>query len=319
MIKNVFDFIDKCRMMKIIEKRINPSNLAIIDSFKPQNKLVYTSFDGDYMNYLHHMQEYSMMREFTPINPEAALGYYVSTVSHHGKKVPVMMDCIKTELLCDYLWIFNPHSGHISEGVLAELMIWINEKKTDVSIIDFFSEHINQIDTYGSFHVKTLNHDDILSLLKKRTEDEIWEINEKLLIPYQKLKLENAYIISNFKNYKHIDWARNFCYLRHLAPVCSQTLLPYYLYNNPKYGNRKYIIDRLNILRRSDNILLFLNKNKLEDELQNLDEFSLCEIYYIIKYMPNKSFNIVGWDEALVPKYSNKKEWALTSIESTEV
>lgn len=139
-----------------LEKLINPLYLEIMETFVPESNLVYTSFDGDYMHYLHYMQEYSMQKGYVPINPEAALGYYVSTVSHSDEKIPVMMDCIKTELLCDYMWIFNPCSGHVPEGVLAELMIWNTEKHTEVSVIDFFPDEIDHIDILGRFSVQNL-------------------------------------------------------------------------------------------------------------------------------------------------------------------
>lgn len=302
-----------------IKALIKPSYLAFMEQFVPLDNLVYTSFDGDYMHYVCHMQEYVMAKGLTPINPEAALGYYVSTMSHAGNKVPVMMDCIRTELLCDHMWIFNPHSGHVSEGVLAELMIWNSEKNKNVSVIDFFPENISHIDTAGNFNVRNLSTSDIDAFISTRSDTERAEINSKLLAPYKKQELQNAYIIVNFKNCKHLDWARSFCYQNHLSPVCAQTLLPYHLYSKPEYGNEKYLSARLNLLSRADNILLFLNTRRIKEEISKLDEFSLCEMYYVLQYKKDVNVEIVGWDDACVPKYSGNGTWALTTAEASEV
>lgn len=303
----------------VLEELIPSDFLELINNFTPEQKLVYTSFDGDYMPYIYFMLEYAMMRGFTPINPEAALGYYVSTTSHSGEKVPVMMDCIKTELICDYMWIFNPCSGHIPEGVLAELIVWGMEKNTEVSVIEFFPNEIKHIDTASIFPVHTLGEDEIRDLVKSRNNVETDEINSKLIIPYKEQVLENAYIIANFSNYKHIDWARNYCYMNHLSPVCAQTLLPYYFYAKPEFGNEKYLYDRLNLLSRTENVLLFINTNRTQEEIYKLDVFSLCEIYYMLKHRKDVRISIVGWNEAAVPKYLNSKMWALTSDEALEV
>lgn len=305
--------------LSILENLIDSCYLKLMEKFVPEKKLVYTSFDGDFMHYLYFMQEYAMSRGFVPINPEAALGYYVSTTSHSGNKVPVMMDCIRTELICDYMWIFNPCSGHVSEGVLAELMAWNIEKNTEVSIIEFFPSEINHIDTTCIFPMHRFGAEDINDFVKGRSNIEIDEINTKLLEPYKKQVLQNAYIIANFHNYKHIDWARKFCYMNQLSPVCAQTLLPYHLYAKPEYGNEKYLYDRLNLLSRTDNILLFINTKRIEEEIYKLDKFSLCEIYYVLKYRNDMEIDIIGWNDASVPKYSSDRAWALTTIESLEV
>lgn len=312
---NLVDYVG----LNTIENLIDIQYLKVMECFVPSANLVYTSFDGDFMNYLHFMMEYTIKEGYVPVNPEAALGYYVSTTSHSGEKVLVMMDCIKTELICDYLWIFNPKSGHMSEGVLAELMAWRNVKHSNITIIDFFPEEIKHIDISSKFNTGELDARDIENYIQSRDSVEIEEINGKLLIPFEKKSIKNAYIIANFRNYKHIDWARNFCYLRHISPVCAHTLLPYHLYTKPELGNVRYLLDRLNLLNRADSIFFFANRKNIRDELNRLDIFSLCEIYYMLKYKNEKNIFLIGWDEAQVPKYMNQRQWALTSTEAKEV
>lgn len=302
-----------------IEKMIDVQYLEAMESFVPSANLVYTSFDGDFMSYLHDMLEYTIKEGYVPVNPEAALGYYVSTTSHSDEKVLVMMDCIKTELICDYMWIFNPKSGHMPEGVLAELMAWRNIKRSNVTAIDFFPEEIKHIDISSKFNTIELDIYEIENYIQSRDSVEIEEINNKLLIPFEKEAIKNAYIIANFSNYKHIDWARNYCYLRNISPVCAHTLLPYHLYAKPGLGNIRYLIDRLSLMSRTDNMFFFTNRKNIDDELKRLDVFSLCELYYALKYKSGENVNLIGWDEARVPKYINQRQWALTSVEAEEV
>ncbi len=91
-------------------------------------RLAYTSFDGDNMRYMHWMCHVAHAFGYVPINPEAALGAYISIHAHNGMKGELIRDCIALELCCDEFWIFdtpnNATLNHMPEGVLAELMLW---------------------------------------------------------------------------------------------------------------------------------------------------------------------------------------------------
>lgn len=72
----------------IINTIKSKSSLSAIHDYQQRkvNKalrpLAYTSFDGDYMPFLSNMLTYTMANGYLPINPESALGYYVSTTTH---------------------------------------------------------------------------------------------------------------------------------------------------------------------------------------------------------------------------------------------
>jgi len=194
-----------------------------------KKKLVYTSFDGDYMNFLPHMLTLAMTNDYIPVNPESALGYYVSTTTHDGSKIPVMKDCIQTELMCDEMWIMNPATEHIPEGVLTEMMVWLKHKKTSIRIIPFVDGHdliIAPETILTEQNSKVFTIDDMTSHINSQNSKDVDEINAKLLSDEMHLP-SSAYVVANFFNYKHIDWARAFCYLNNYCPVSPQNIIPY--------------------------------------------------------------------------------------------
>ena len=75
--------------LSTINVRAEEDYKNMVDEFanKPSKKnVIYTSFDGDDMHYLHNICDYEIKRGNIPLNPETSLGYYVSTVSLGGKK-----------------------------------------------------------------------------------------------------------------------------------------------------------------------------------------------------------------------------------------
>ena len=71
----------------------------------------------------------------------------------------------------------------------------------------------------------------------------------------------------------------------------------------------------MELLKRSDKILLFIDRNNLEEDLQRLDQYSMAEIYYVTNHLKDKTIEFIGWDEALVPKYNPNNKWSLTTNE----
>lgn len=312
------DFTKREKLLQKLLAVITESDKSIIEHMVLDKKTIYTSFDGDYMQYLPDMQLFVMDHGCIPINPEAALGYYVSTDTLGGKKVEVMKDCIKTELFCDDMWVFCDSSYKISEGVLAEIMIWNEIKKNDISLVEFFPDiSLNEIPNQTAAPKYGLQ--DIL--LQKERHKDISELNEVLLEPYKAGNAQNAYIIANVRNLKHIDWARKYCYLKHITPVCPHTILPSFLYRkqNMNYcSGMDYMIDRLTLLSRSDSVFYFMDTFRYDEEIGRLDYNSCCELYYLLYH--EKAFSIIDWADSGVPKYlHNGAQWALTSSESKEV
>ena len=81
----------------------------------------------------------------------------------------------------------------------------------------------------------------------------------------------------------------------------------------------QYMEARLELLSRTTESILFIDRFNKSEELLSLDKFSLAELYYLFKYQPDKSFKIMGWDEIGVPKYDKGKRWSLTTKEDIKV
>jgi hypothetical protein len=268
--------------------------------------VVYTSFDGDNMPFMWDMCEYVLKQNRIPVNPEAALGYYVSTVSLGGVKENVMADCLTLELLADEMWIFDNPKKTLAEGVIAEIILFNEIKGKGVKFVD-------GIDTKKTKET-VLNPEQTKKWISMQDETLVADLRTKMLNRYNKNK--SAYLIFNSKNFKHADWARAYCYKNLLCPLSPQNILPSHLYRTAGAEN-KYLSDRLAIMRRADKILLFADKFHFEREIGNLDNISQAELGFSKKL--DKQVQVIGWDEAKVPKYDPLKPWALTNKENREI
>lgn len=285
--------------------------------------LAYTSFDGDYMPFLSNMLTYTMTNGYLPINPESALGYYVSTTTHQGNKIQVMKDCLCVELLCDEMWVFSPINGHMPEGVVAEIMAWEDHKGTSIKIIPFFNDYrvdmeISKPDRMLDRYV--MSPLDISCYLKDRNQNDLEDIRNKLFEP-ETIIPSPSYVVANFYNYKHIDWARSYCYQQGVCPVSPQNIIPYFLYTRDNKGDFElsYMIDRLTLMDKCKELLWFTNTKNLDNELETLDVFSCTELLYWYTVHGSESIKIVDWSIAGVPKYQDNSNWALTRTEVQEV
>ena len=95
--------------LSTINVRAEEDYKNMVDEFanKPSKKnVIYTSFDGDDMHYLHNICDYEIKRGNIPLNPETSLGYYVSTVSLGGQKIDVMKDCLTFDMFSDKVSVY---------------------------------------------------------------------------------------------------------------------------------------------------------------------------------------------------------------------
>lgn len=315
----------ECIINKIKNKALGSAigtyqQLKTSKSLKP---LAYTSFDGDYMPFLSNMLTYTIANGYLPINPESALGYYVSTTTHHGSKVLVMKDCLCVELLCDEMWVFNPVNGHMPEGVIAEIMAWKDNKGTAIRQIPFFNNYKLDVDVDkpdAALDKYIMTPLEISACLNKCSHYDIEDIRKKLFETQSNIP-NPTYVVANFYNYKHIDWARAYCYRQSMCPVSPQNIIPYFLYNKGSKVNFElsYIIDRLTLMDKCKELLWFTNTKNLEYELKKLDVFSCTELLYWYTVNGPESIRVVDWSIAGVPKYQNNNDWALTRTELHEV
>ncbi|MDL2272977.1 hypothetical protein LJC34_00235 [Oscillospiraceae bacterium OttesenSCG-928-G22] len=298
---------------------------SILKEYSERSKkpLVYTSFDGDYMSFLHHMLIFCKANGYIAINPEASLGYYVSTTTHGNSKVPVMLDCIAMELLCDEMWVFNPLHNHIPEGVLAEMMIWEREKSKGILAIPFFDSSrlaVPSAKCLEDIATTLYSAQDILKYVAGRDPSDRKAIETKLIANGNQSIPKPSYIVANFLNFKHIDWARAYCYKNGCCPVSPQNIIPFSLYADSKHDAvRECIFDRLTLLDKCDRLLWFTNTKQFENEIAVLDIFSSMELLYFAQNKGWDKIEVVDWKNAGVPKYASPDKWALTDTEKTEV
>ena len=296
----------------LLQNKLDSDIKRIVDDYIKANnrrKIIYTSFDGDDMHFLHDICENEIMRGNIPLNPETSLGYYVSTISLSGKKKAVMMDCLTLEMMADKMSVYTKECRSLSEGIIAEIMLWNDFKLSGLDIISGVTQLKKNITT-NKLSKKQLEQyvfslDDILK----------YELKKNLLNEFVLSSHKTAYIVANMENFKHIDWARSYCYNNGICPISPQNILPLYLYSNRL---NEYIESRIELMRHSDEILLFIDRNNFIEDIKKLDQFSLAELYFAKKYL-NKDIKVIGWDEALVPKYNQDNKWALTTKEDVEI
>ena len=86
-----------------IYQKLTHKTKRIIQEFQeePLRKIVYTSFDGDDMHHMLAMCDRVLKNNEIALNPEMALGYYISTETLGGKKVNVMTDCLTLTVFSD--------------------------------------------------------------------------------------------------------------------------------------------------------------------------------------------------------------------------
>lgn len=322
--KNSIEKFIKQLLLKINELNENEHSFSTVDVLVENNwrnvvdeyakgdskkNVIYTSFDGDDMHYLHNICDYEIKRGNIPLNPETSLGYYVSTVSLGGKKIDVMKDCLTLELLADKMSVYAKEGRQLSEGILAEMLLWDIKKGKGLDVIEGIT-HLSK----SKLH--QLDNNQLKKYLSKMDPMVRFELFNNLLSSYNDESHQSAYIIANMENFKHIDWARNYCYTHNICPISPQNILPLHFYEGKE---DEYLESRLELLQRADRILLFIDRNNLTEDLSKLDPYSLSEIYYVNRYLKNKDIELIGWDEALVPKYNQNSKWSLTTNEDITI
>ena len=284
----------------------------IIQEFRqePLRKVVYTSFDGDDMHHMLAICNRVLKNNMIALNPEMALGYYISTETLGGKKINVMTDCLTLAVFSDRLWVYGNTNTLLSEGIMAEIFLWSQVKHKKATFIS---------NIYGSQQVE-MNYLELDEWLSRMTDEDFRnDIFNNLLTPYKSSTHQTVYIGANFVNYKHIDWARVQAYKEHVCPISPQNILSYFLYHEFADDKSKYLKDRLTLLAKSDAYWLCIDSTNLEAELNRLDQYTLAELYMLNTVFTDKPVKIVDWGEIKVPKYDKTRKWALTDKEQEEI
>ena len=295
-----------------IYEMLSPETKQIIREFReePLRKIVYTSFDGDDMHHMLAICDKVLKNDMIALNPEMALGYYISTETLGGKKINVMTDCLTLTIFSDKLWVYGKTDTLLSEGIMAEIFLWSQVKNKKATFIP---------NIYGEEQI-LMNYLEVKEWLDKMTDEKFRnDIFNNLLTPYKSADYKTVYLGANFANYKHIDWARVQAYKERLCPISPQNILSYFLYNSLNDNGVRYLKDRLTLLAKADMYWLCIDSTNLAAELDRLDQNTLAELYMLNTVYTDKEVKIVDWGDIKVPKYDKSKKWALTDKEQEEI
>lgn len=277
--------------------------------FKPT---VYTSFDGDQMIYIDCLRKFAIRNGRIPINPEHALGYYLSTRAHNDSKSEVMRDCLSLTMISDEFWVFAEHEDtpleSLSEGILIEILLWIRQKnstikflgieKTVLSLGYFQKEDGNQEYQGKERIVKEI---DLKRVLSERYFEEISTFLERVspvLRPVIFIDIRN-------EDFKYADWARYKAYKVGKVPIVPQYLIPEFVYTF--HGIQDEYPKSIEKLKEvSSGVWAIYESQERLKALQKIYEGQ----HRMVTFIPIKDLN--------VPKYANPRNWSITSKELQE-
>lgn len=174
---------------------LTPETKRIIQEFReePLRKVVYTSFDGDDMHHMLAICDQVLKHDMIALNPEMALGYYISTETLGGKKINVMTDCLTLTIFSDRLWVYGKIDTLLSEGIMAEIFLWSQIKIKKATFIPNIYEA----------QMVEMNYLEVKEWLNKMTDEKFRsDIFNSLLTPYKMETHQTVYIGANFVNYK---------------------------------------------------------------------------------------------------------------------
>lgn len=273
---------------------------------------VYTSFDGDQMIYIDCMRKLAIRNGLIPINPEHALGYYLSTRAHGDSKAEVMKDCLSLVTVSDEFWVFTENENApletLSEGILIEILLWIRQKS---QVIKFFSIAKTVLSLgYGhkksaerEYHGKarTVQEIDLKKALSARYFEEISTFLEKassVLRPVIFIDIRN-------EDFKYADWARYKAYQVGKIPIVPQYLIPEFVY--ALHGTQEEYPESIEKLKEvSSGIWAIYESQERLDALREMYK----EHHRMVTFIPIKDLN--------VPKYANPRNWSITTKELQE-
>ena len=298
--------------------------------------LVYTSFDGDQMRYMHWMCYVALALGYVPINPEAALGSYLLNTSHQGSKIEIMRDCISLELCCDEFWHFDVtekiHS--LPEGVLAELIAW-QEAKAGQSVRFFPWIQLAATGKYN-IQLRPKRQAQTLAAALKRGQpliSQVEHLNPHMTADIQRNLLTSVrdhgvrplvFLSQEDTDFKHADWARRMAYQTGFVPLHPDTLMEHFVMDMAHGGQSEqdyqdaYISSRCSLLNAANELWIFLKPQmSLTDDCMPLPTSIAQDLYFWLLHKSDQRVRVFNWQNAGVPKYA-KARWAITTKEHLE-
>jgi len=273
-----------------------------------QKLAVYTAFDGDDMVFIDCMRNIAIINGYVPINPEYALGYYLSTTSHDGKKFEVMKDCLSLVMAADELWLFaeseNIALQQLSEGILVEVLLWVRVKTPGIRVFSI-SETVKSLNyhDHASYKGRVLSIDEpmIRTSLENNQFSEISGFLDEVKYTLRPI----VFIDIRNEDFKYIDWVRAYAYLHGKVPISPQHLMPEFIYKVHNNAQEDYqgSIEKLKSV--ASQIWAVYHSGVA---LQNTKE----------RYGLSPRVTFVSMREVGLPKYANPRNWSITSKEVKE-
>ncbi|MDP3883279.1 MAG: hypothetical protein Q8Q48_04465 [Candidatus Staskawiczbacteria bacterium] len=270
--------------------------------------IVYTSFDGDLMVYIDCMRKLAIRNGFVPINPEHALGYYLSTRAHGDSKSEVMKDCLSLTTIADEFWVFSGSEdnslGVFPEGVLIEMLLWARQKGLPVKVFSI-PQTMASLE-FGSSQncegkILAVKEVYLKNVLNNRYFQEISSFLDRvtpILRPVVFIDIRN-------EDFKYVDWVRARAYEVGKVPIVPQHLIPEFVYAlHNMQGDYDASVEAL-CNAASCIWAIYYSQEKLEELRKKYKDVRLMTTF-------------ISLQELNVPKYANPRNWSITTKELQE-
>ncbi|MBU4314775.1 hypothetical protein KJ673_00010 [Patescibacteria group bacterium] len=259
------------------------------------------------MVFIDCMRRIAIINGYVPINPEYALGYYLSTTSHDGNKSEVMKDCLSLAMAADEFWLFTESEDivlqQLSEGILIEMLLWVRTKPAKVRAFSI-SETVKSLNyhDHAKYEGRVLNIDEpmIRRSLENNQFGEISGFLDKIKYTLRPI----VFIDIRNEDFKYIDWVRAYAYLNGKIPISPQHLTPKFIYSiHNMQENYQSSIEKLRDVA-SETWAIYHS----DTMLQNIKE----------RYSLSSRVTFISMQEVGVPKYTTPRSWPITSKEVKE-
>lgn len=273
---------------------------------------VYTSFDGDNMVYIDCMRQLAVKTGRVPINPEHALGYYLSTRAHGDSKAEVIKDCLSLVLIAEEFWVFADAEdctlSDLPEGVLIEMLLWARRRNSTFRFLSVsrvvsslvYGAPMQTIPAYCGVE-RTITENDIRRALSGAHFEEISSYLERVLPVLRPV----VFIDIRDEDFKYADWARMQAYALGKIAIVPQILIPEFVYSILGLGHEYHrSVDKLRETS-AGTWAIYESPERLELLMRRYDGEA-----HAVMYIPIKDLN--------VPKYANPRNWSITTKELHE-
>lgn len=302
-----------------------------VDSPKSVMRLLaaYTSFDGDHIADVARMCLATSMLDYLPLNPEAALGYFVSTVHLGNRKSEVMKACLAVEFKADELWLITDGSPNelasLPEGVVAEYLLW-RAYYPDAPVRQFpwlnDAKWRDELDT-GSRPRRALLDDALLveadhqQIIDGLDEAYLLDLEDSLLRSAREEGLPRVvYLCSDEAEDKHVDWARRFAYESGCVGFAPSTIVPKFVHDVLGRDAQDRAEYRHELIGRADEFWLLARPKAIAE--RDFPEAILNDLAAWTLAHPDEGIRALTWADLGVPKYDPSSSWALTRREAEE-